>query len=115
VADALRRLLLAGLGTLDLTEEKVKAVFEDLVNRGEMDEKDAREVVSSWKDRATEQRQKVQSLVDESVQKGLKTLGYVKASDYEALVSRVAELERKLAPPADEPGPPADSAEPPAS
>lgn len=115
MADALRKLLLAGLGTLDLTEEKVKAVFEDLVTRGEMNEKDAREVVSSWKDRASEQRQKVQSLVDESVQKGLKTLGYVKASDYEALVSRVAELERKLAPPVDQPGPPADSAEPPAS
>ena len=111
MADLLRKLLLAGLGTLDLTEEKVKAVFEELVKRGEMNEKDAREVISSWKDRAGEQRQKVQTLVDESVQKGLKAVGYVKLSDYEVLAARVAELERKLAPPAEQ----ATPTEPPAS
>ena len=117
MADALRKLLLAGLGALDLTEEKVKVVFEDLVKRGEVNEKDAKEVISSWKDRANEQRQKVQVLVDESVQKGLKAVGYVKLSDYEALAARVAELERKLAPPAEPAAPtePAASAEPPVS
>lgn len=101
MADALRRLLLAGLGTLDLTEEKAKAIFDDLVKRGEMNEKDARDLISSWKDRASEQRQKVQALVDESVQKGLKAMGYVRASEYEALAARVAELERKIATPAE--------------
>jgi len=117
----LRKLLLAGLGTLDLTEEKVKAVFEDLVKRGEMNEKDAKELVASWKDRAGEQRQKVQALVDEAVHKGFKAVGYVKLSDYEALAARVAELERKLAAPAEQaelepkPAAPAGQAEPPAS
>lgn len=107
MADALRKLLLAGLGTLDLTEEKAKAVFDDLVKRGEMNEKDARELISSWKDRANGQRQKVQALVDESVQKGLKAMGYVRLSDYEALSARVAELERKIATPAEAAEPPA--------
>ena len=109
MADALRRLLLAGLGTLDLTEEKLKSVFEDLVKRGEMNEKDAKELIASWKDRASEQRQKVQALIDESVQKGLKTMGYVRLSEYEALAARVAELERKATPPTgeSEPEPPA--------
>ena len=111
MADLLRKLLLAGLGTLDLTEEKVKAVFEELVKRGEMNEKDARELVSSWKDRANEQRQKVQALVDESVQKGLKAVGYVKLSDYNTLAARVAELERKLAAPAGQAEPAAPTAE----
>ena len=107
MADALRKLLLAGLGTLDLTEEKLKSVFDDLVKRGEMNEKDARELIVSWKDRANEQRQKVQSLVDESVEKGLKAMGYVKLSEYEALAARVAELERKMAPPPESTEPPA--------
>jgi poly(hydroxyalkanoate) granule-associated protein len=108
MADALRRLLLAGLGTLDLTEEKAKAVFDDLVKRGEMNEKDARDLISSWKDRANEQRQKVQALVDESVQKGLKAMGYVPVTEYEALAARVAELERKIATPAEAAEPPAE-------
>jgi len=29
--EPLRKLLLAGLGTVDLTEEKLKAIFDDLV------------------------------------------------------------------------------------
>ena len=120
MVDALRKLLLAGLGALDLTEEKVKAVFEDLVKRGEMNESDAKELIASWKDRANEQRQRVQALVDESVQKGFKAIGYVKLSDYEALAARVTELERKQAAPTEEAAPteqavPTAQAEPPAS
>ncbi|MEW5981216.1 MAG: phasin family protein [Acidobacteriota bacterium] len=107
MVDALRKLLLAGLGTLDLTEEKLKAVFDDLVKRGEMNEKDAKEMIASWKARAVEQRQKVQSLVDESVQKGLKAMGYVRLTEYDALAARVAELERKVTPPPDGTQPPA--------
>jgi len=34
MVDALRKLLLAGLGALDLTEEKAKGVFNGLVARG---------------------------------------------------------------------------------
>lgn len=103
MADALRKLLLAGLGTLDLTEEKLKTVFDELVKRGEMNEKDAKETIASWRNRADEQRQKVQAIVDESVQKGLKAMGYVRVSEYEALAARVAELERKVTPPPPEP------------
>lgn len=107
MVDALRKLLLAGLGTLDLTEEKLKSVFEDLVKRGEMNEKEAKDLITSWTERAAEQRQKVQSLVDDSVEKGFKAMGYVRMSEYEALVARVAELEQKLAAPTDTTEPPA--------
>ena len=42
----LRTLMLAGLGTLDLTEERLRAAFGDLVERGEVTEKDARDLVA---------------------------------------------------------------------
>ena len=75
MVDALRKLLLAGLGTLDLTEEKAKAIFNDLVARGEMSEKDARELVQGWAKRAAEQRTRLQQDVDEAVSRAMNVDG----------------------------------------
>ncbi len=97
MVDALRKLLLAGLGTLDLTEEKAKAIFNDLVARGEMNEKEARELVQGWAKRAAEQRTRLQHDVDEAVTKAMSVMGLAKKSEVEALNARVAELEQKLA------------------
>ena len=96
MVDALRKLLLAGLGTLDLTEEKAKAIFNDLVARGEMNEKDARELVQGWAKRAAEQRSRLQHDVDEAVSRAMAAIGFARKSEVEALHARVAELEEKL-------------------
>jgi len=96
MVDALRKLLLAGLGTLDLTEEKAKAIFNDLVARGELNEKDARELVSGWAKRASEQRERLQGDVDQAVSKAMTAMGLARRSEVEALVARITELEQKL-------------------
>ena len=97
MVEALRKLLMAGLGTLDLTEEKAKALFNDLVARGEMSEKDAREVIAGWSARASEHRGRLQQDVEERVNKTMAAMGLARRTDVEALSARVAELERKLA------------------
>ncbi len=94
--EALRKLLLAGLGTVDLTEEKLKAVFDDLVARGEVSEKDARQLVSDWAKRAGEQRTKIQQQVDEAVRRALERVGVSRRADLEKLESRIADLERRV-------------------
>lgn len=96
MVDALRKLLLAGLGTLELTEEKARGVFNDLVARGEMSEKDAREVISSWSKRATEQRGRMQQDIDSAVTKTLSAMGLARRGEIEGLRTRIADLERKL-------------------
>ena len=93
--EPLRKLLLAGLGTVDLTEEKLKAVFEDLVARGEVSEKEARELISGWAKRAGEQRMKIQQQVDEAVQRALTRFGVSHRTDLERLESRIADLEHR--------------------
>lgn len=96
MVDALRKLLLAGLGTLDVTEEKARAVFNDLVARGEMSEKDAREVFASWSKRASEQRGRMQQDIDAAVTKALSAMGLTRRSELDVLRARVADLEAKL-------------------
>jgi poly(hydroxyalkanoate) granule-associated protein len=97
MVDALRKLLLAGLGTLDLTEEKAKAVFNDLVARGEMSEKDAKELVSSWTKRAAEQRGRLQEDIEQGVQRALSAMGIARRAEVDALKAKIDELEAKLA------------------
>ncbi len=96
MVDALRKLLLAGLGTLDLTEEKAKAIFNDLVARGEMSEKDARELIQGWTKRAGEQRTRLQQDIEQGVAKAMSAMGLARKAEVEALHARVAELEQKL-------------------
>ena len=96
MVDALRKLLLAGLGTLDLTEEKAKAIFNDLVARGEMSEKDAKELVSSWAKRAAEQRGRLQADIDQAVQRALSAMGIARRAEVEALKVKITELESRL-------------------
>lgn len=97
MVDALRRLLLAGLGTLDLTEEKAKALFNDLVARGEMSEKDARELLSGWARRASEQRGRMQQDIEDAVERAMSAMGLARRSEIETLNARIAELEQRLA------------------
>ncbi len=96
MVDALRKLLLAGLGTIDLTEEKAKAVFNDLVARGELSEKDAKELVSSWAKRAAEQHGRLQGDIDQAVQRALSAMGIARRAEVEALKAKIEELEGKL-------------------
>jgi polyhydroxyalkanoate synthesis regulator phasin len=97
MVDALRKLLLAGLGTLDLTEEKAKSVFNDLVARGEISERDAKELISSWSKRAAEQRGRLQADVEQVVHRTLSAIGIARHAEVEALKAKIDDLEAKLA------------------
>ena len=97
MVDALRKLLLAGLGALDLTEEKAKGVFNDLVARGEISENDAKELVSSWTKRAAEHRGRLQEDVEQAVHRALSAIGIARQTEIDSLKAKIDELEAKLA------------------
>lgn len=96
MVDALRKLLLAGLGALDLTEEKAKTIFNDLVARGEISEKDAKELVSSWTKRAAEHRGRMQEDVEQTVHRALSAIGIARQTEIDALKAKIDALEAKL-------------------
>ena len=94
--DAIRRLMLAGLGTLDLTEEKLRAAFDDLVKRGELSEKDARETINDWTRRASEGRVRLQQQIEDTFKRMTESRDSSLKSTIEALTARVEALERRL-------------------
>jgi polyhydroxyalkanoate synthesis regulator phasin len=97
MVDTLRKFLLAGLGALDVTEEKAKAFFADLVARGELSEKDAKEMITSWSKRAAEQKERLQKDVEQAVHGALGKMGIARQTEIDALKAKIADLEAKLA------------------
>ena len=93
----LRTLMLAGLGTLDVTEDKLRTAFEELVKRGEVTEQDARDLVASWTKRAIERREAFRKHVRELVREELKTAD-VTREEFDALAELVARIERRMPP-----------------
>ena len=97
----LRTLMLAGLGTLDFTEERLREAFDELVVRGEVTEKDARDLVATWTKRATDRRAAFAKQVRELVREELK-MEEVSREEFNALAELVARLERRLASPVED-------------
>jgi polyhydroxyalkanoate synthesis regulator phasin len=97
--ETLRKVVLAGIGTLDLTEEKLQAGLADLIKRGEVSEREAHEFGKEWQAQLTRRREQLQQEAREAVQRALKAFNVASRSDFEALAARVEALERRASRP----------------
>jgi polyhydroxyalkanoate synthesis regulator phasin len=69
--DSMRALLLAAVGAVDLTDEKLRAIVEDLVRRGEIAADEARDLRARWAQRRAsrdeELDERIRAVVDETL------------------------------------------------
>ena len=96
--DTFRKAWLAGLGTLELTEEKLEGMLRDLVGRGEVTEQEARSFVDQWKQRLAARREDLQRETREAVHRALRGLDVASRQEVESLAKRVDALERQATP-----------------
>jgi polyhydroxyalkanoate synthesis regulator phasin len=94
--DALEQLLLAGVGVVALTADRVEELVDSLVKRGGVQRDEARaaveDAVTRWRGDAT----RVTERAGVSMQSVLRELGLVLRTEYEELELRVAQLEHRL-------------------
>jgi polyhydroxyalkanoate synthesis regulator phasin len=94
--DSLEQLLLAGVGVVALTADRVEELVESLVKRGGVQRDEARsaveDVVARWRGDAT----RVTERAGSGMQGMLRELGLVLRSEYEELELRVAQVEHRL-------------------
>jgi polyhydroxyalkanoate synthesis regulator phasin len=95
--DTIRQAFLVGLGTLDLTEEKLHGALSDLIKRGELTEKEAHQFKDEWRQRLTSRRDKLQQEAKDAVQRALAGLNVASRHDIEAMAKRVSALEEEVA------------------
>src|SRR5262245_36148898 len=94
--NGLEQLVLAAVGAMSLTAERVEELADSLAERGGMRRDDARSAVDDltrrWRGDAT----RVTERAGSSLHSVLRELGLVLRSEYEELELRVAQLEHRL-------------------
>jgi len=94
--DLVEQLLLAGVGAVSLTAERIEELVESLVERGGVQRDEARaavyDLVSRWRGDAT----RVTERAGAGMHGWLREVGLVLRSEFEDLELRVAQLEHRL-------------------
>ena len=91
-----RKALLFGFGVWDFTKQKVEALVEEMVKRGEISQQESPEAVEQIMAKAKETNQALFAKVKELTSKALSEMKVARANDLEALEKRVAALEKEL-------------------
>jgi polyhydroxyalkanoate synthesis regulator phasin len=94
--ELLHKAWMFGVGVLDFTKEKVEALVQEMVQRGEITQAESPEAVKQLLAKAQETQQALWEKVKELTRKAIDEINVAKASDLEALEKRVAALEEAL-------------------
>ena len=94
--ELLHKAWLFGAGVFDFTKEKVEAVVQDMVQRGEISQQESPEAVKQLLAKAQDAQQALLDKVKELTQSAIEEINVAKASDLAALEKRVAALEEAL-------------------
>ncbi len=84
-----------GLGVLDFTREKVEAVVNEMVKRGELSEQETSQAVTEIMEKAKSEQEVFMDKLKGVVEKVVSGAGLARHSDLEALQKKVAEMEKK--------------------
>ncbi|MDQ3303902.1 MAG: hypothetical protein M3518_11225 [Actinomycetota bacterium] len=94
--DTLERLILLQIGAASVTRERAQEVVNRLIEQGRMEREEGRTVVEDVVTRARERSTGARSLLDASVQQGLRGAGVPNREAYEDLLFRIEQLEYRV-------------------
>lgn len=94
--DTLERLILLQIGAASVTRERVQEAVNRLIEQGRMEREEGRTVVDDVVSRARERSTGARSLIDASVQQGLRGAGLPNRESYEDLLFRIEQLEYRV-------------------
>ena len=92
----LERLILLQIGAAASTRERVQDAVNRLIEQGRMEREEGRTVVNEVLGRARERSAGARTLVDASLQQGLRTAGVPNRESYEDLLFRIEQLEHRV-------------------
>lgn len=93
--EPMKNLLLAGLGAVSYSQDKLKSTLHELVDRGELTREQGERILSEWLARGQEEKDKLSARVTDEGQKLREKLGLVSRAEHEALLRRVEVLEAR--------------------
>lgn len=98
--DELKKILLAGLGSIAYTYEKSSTFVEELVQKGKLTVDEGKELSQelkrNFKDKSDEISNKIMPLTKEDLKSVLEEMDFVTLSDFNELKEKVNKLEAKV-------------------
>jgi poly(hydroxyalkanoate) granule-associated protein len=91
-----RRVLLAGVGAVALTQEEVEKVINRLVERGEIAEQDGKKLFRDVMDKRKKEAKKAEDEMDKQLQAMLDRMNVPTKKDIEALSAKITALSKKV-------------------
>ena len=94
--EALRKVLLAGIGAVALAQEEAEDLVNKLVERGEIAEQDGRKLMKDLRERRKKTTEKAEDELDKRVEELLTRMNVPTKTDLEALSTKITALTRKV-------------------
>jgi poly(hydroxyalkanoate) granule-associated protein len=95
-----RKVLLAGIGAMALTQEEIEKFVGKLVERGEIAEKDGRKLIKDVMERRRKKSSEVRSTTEDEVEKRMEDvlarMNIASKSDIDGLNRKITTLTKKL-------------------
>jgi len=96
MARLIERSLLAGLGVLTLTRDKVKQFVDKLVEEGEVKPDEAPSIVDKLVERGEAEREELRKLVRQELDKARASMPVISRKDVEDLSQKIDELAARV-------------------
>ena len=91
-----RKVLLAGLGAVAMTQEEMERFVAKLVERGELAEQDGKKLVRDVVEKRKKQTQKAEDELDSRLKEVLDRMNVPTKSDIDALSAKITALTKKV-------------------
>ena len=90
----MKKAILMGAGLALMTTDKIREMVDDLVKKGELSEKEARETIEELKEKSKQARAEWETRIDDAIQAVLKRIDIPTHKELEELRERLAKLEQ---------------------
>lgn len=94
--ELIERTFLAGMGVAAITKDRIQDLVQELVNKGQINADEGREVVEGLVSRSREEARSVLKKADSSLHNAYRGLGIGSKQDLEQLNARIERLEHRV-------------------
>lgn len=93
--DILRKTLLIGVGLVSVTREKIEEITDDLIKKGELSEKEGRDLLNEMLEKSREARKDLEARMEQIVADALNRFNIPTRKEIQELKQRIAVLEKE--------------------
>ena len=93
--ELLEKAFMSGLGAVALSQKMAEDLLKDVKERFKLSEEEGKAFLEKMQTMAKESRQKVSDLAEQEVKKVVERIGLVSRDDYDRLLKRIEELEKR--------------------